>query len=481
LLGGSSIVAKGIEVDWVLVHVNTIRRLAAIAVIGLVAGALVVFAYLRLNLPPDVRAREAIERAEAAREQVLSHAIPDNWRGELEQAENQLEEAQTAYVNESWEEAITDAESAEYRFEALLGAGKNKLVGVGQFFSLEGRVTVQRAGKAEWQPAHQRMPVFNGDFVKSARDGTAEILFVDGSLYRISPNSLLEIHHQQKASDESGRVKMVVGRINVYTSGSSSTVTTDTAETHIQRDSQVALGVDEGGEGTTVAAFKGSARVRNPKGAEVVVGAREQVAATADGAFTEKRRIPNPPSPEKPVNNAVFELRSHPVIELAWRVQHGTSSVHLQVSRSKHFADGRIDVDAPGLRKTTAKLGTVAPGTYFWRVAGMSDDAVRSEWSAVQRFRIYSADRQTLLRDRTPPDLVLQPPQQLGHMFIVEGRTEAGASVTINGEPVEVDSGGNFRKAVEVRDTGWTELVVAAVDPSGNRTERREKVNVEVY
>jgi hypothetical protein len=325
------------------------------------------------------------------------------------------------------------------------------------------------------------MPVFNGDFVKSGRDGTAEILFVDGSLYRISPNSLLEVHQPISSGADPGAVKMVSGRINVYTSGSKSKVTTEDAETHIDSDSQVALDVKAEGEGTTVAAYKGSARVRSPRGQEVVVKTREQVAASADGQLSEKLPIPDPPLPVLPVNNTVFNLRADPIIELSWNSAPNTASVHLQVSRSKHFLQDQLDVDAGELKRSTARLGTAAPGTYFWRVAGLSQDGVRSEWCAVQRFRISSSDRKSLLRDRTPPELQVNPPQQLGHMFIIEGRTEPGASVTINGESVEVNADGSFRKAVEVRDVGITQLVVAAVDPSGNRTEKRETVNVEVY
>ncbi len=135
----------------------------------------------------------------------------------------------------------------------------------GQFFSIIGRVEVQRAGQTLWESAHHKQPVFNGDFVRTGRDGNAEILFADGSLYRISPDSLLEIHNQL-SQESPGTVKMVVGRINVYTSGTPSTVTTDSVETEIERDSRVAVDVAGDGQETTVAAFQGSATVRNTQG-----------------------------------------------------------------------------------------------------------------------------------------------------------------------------------------------------------------------
>jgi hypothetical protein len=478
-------VARGIELDWVVIRVNTIKRIAAMAATGVVAASLVVLAYLRLNLPPDVRAKKAIERAQSSYEEILKQPIPDGWAGEVGQAKIQLDNAQTAYADELWEEAVAGANDARSRFEALMGAGKHELVGVGQFFSLEGRVTVQRAGKGVWDVAQQRMPVFNGDFVRSSRDGTAEILFVDGSLYRLAPNSLLEIHHQQK-TDRPSAVKMLVGQVNVYTSSSGSTITTGAdeepqTEVEVGRESQVAVGISERDKSTTIATYEGGARVRNPRGETLDVGSREQVVAVADGSFTEKKRIPDPPQPIAPLNNAGFEMEQHSEVELSWRRGSRASQVHLQVNRSKRFLEDEMDVDAEHLGKDSARLQAIAPGTYYWRIATVEPGGVRSEWSAVRRFRIYSSDRKSLLSDSTPPVLDVSPPHQLGHIIIVEGRTEVGATVTINGEPVELDGRGQFRKTVEVLGEGWNDVVIAAVDPSGNRSERREKVFVEVY
>ncbi len=471
--------ARGITVDWVLVRVNTVRKIVLVVVFPLLVAALAIFGYRHLNPAPDVSARRAIQHAEREHERVLAVGRADSWKDEIQLAEERLRGARAAYGEERWGESQSLAEDASSRFAGLLGRARGQSEGVGHFFSIEGRIQVQRAGKAEWENAHLRMPVFNGDFVKTGRDGSAEILFADGSLYRIGPNSLLEIHHQPSAEESPGAVRMVVGRINVYTADSPSTVTTDATETEIQRESNVAVDVDEADRETRVAAFEGSARVRNQTGLEVMLKDRELVAASADGTFSEKQRIPDPPQPLEPHNNAGFELSSNPVIQLRWQPTSASGTVHLQVSRSQRFLDDQRDVDAEGLRREGARLQTIAPGTYFWRLATVEDNDVRSEWSAVRRFRIYSSTRESLLQDRTPPELDVIPPQQLGHLFIVRGRTEVGATVTINGEFVELDGEGRFSKTVELAQDGWSDLVIAAVDPSGNRTERRERVFVE--
>jgi len=475
-------VPRGFEIDWVVVRVITVRRAMAIVGIGLVAAALLVYAYFRLDLPPEALARRSIERAQLIRERTVTQGVPEMWNSELKQAEMQLEAARTAYGDEQWSASTQLANGSRQRFQALLGAARHEVVGVGQIFSLEGRVSVQRAGKSEWHEAHERMPVFNGDFVRTGREGSAEILFADGSLYRIAPNSLLEIHQRTRENSEgSGRVKMMVGRINVYTSDSPSTVTTDTSETEVQGDSRVAVDVGDHDRSTTVAAYAGGARVRGTQGSEVMLGSREQVSAQSDGTMSEKRRIPRPPIPLEPVNNAGFELIDSPLFDLRWRTDRGTHTVHLQVSRSNRFLEGHLDIDIDNLHKNWARLKAVAPGSYFWRIATIDEHDLRSEWSSVRRFQVLSPNRQLQYADVTPPELTVRAARQLGHMFIVEGRSEVGATVTINGEAVELDPGGRFRKMIEVDKPGETDLVVAAVDPSGNRTERRQRVYVEVY
>ncbi len=471
--------ARGLELDWVVVRVQPLRKMVAVGVVGLVAAALVFFAYKSLNLSPEARARLAIERATEARTFAESQKIPARWRPELEEASNQLDQARSSYAQGDWGEAESSAESARRRFEALAGAGGKEMVGVGQFFSLDGRVELQRAGQTGWQGAHQELPVFNGDFVRTGRDGNAEIMFADGSLYRIAPNSLLEIHHEM--SDRSpGRVKMVVGRVNVYTSEAPSTVTTDTVETEIERNSRVAVDVAADHQKTTVSAFQGSARVRNTAGQEVVLSDRQAVAATARGTISQKEQIPPPPYPFEPQNNAGFDVGDQPVVQLGWRGRRQGGTVHLQVSRTKSFDPAQLEVDAPGMGKDVARLRLHAPGTYFWRVAAESG-VTRSEWSAVRRFRVISSSTEHLIRDTTPPVLDVDTPQQLGRMFIVEGATETSATVTVNGERVELDPDGRFRKTVEIYKEGWNDIIIVAVDPSGNPTEHREPVYVEDY
>jgi hypothetical protein len=473
---------SSIQIDWFLIEIKNIRRLIAILVTVLVAAGLVFLAYQRLNLPPEARARRAIEKAGLAQTRAEALVLPQSLRRELNQAASQLEGARESYLVEQWAEAESAAETARLRFLALAGSGTHQLAGVGEFFSLEGRVQLQRAGQPEWENAQQRVPVFNGDFVRSGRDGSAEILFADGSLYRIAPDSLLEIQHTPEADSPKGAVKMRVGRIQVMTAGSSSTVTTDTTETEISGDSRVAVDVVDPDLGaTTVAAYDGGATVRTTTGDEVVLASRQLVEASGDGQLSPPKRIPDPPRLLSPQNNASFDMKKHQTITLEWQGRGEEEAVHLQISRSRRFLEESLEVEGTDIRKDTARLRVVAPGTYFWRAALVGDGGVESEWSQVRRLRIYSSLQKALLADRIAPELSLLPTQQLGAMFIVQGRTESGAAVTINGESALTDADGHFRKTIEIPREGWNNIEVVARDPAGNETRRSERVFVEVY
>ncbi len=473
--------AQRIEFDWVVVRINTFRKVVVVAGIALAAAALLAVAFYLLDQPPQVQARKAIERAAAVREQISRQDVPDSWQSELEQADTQLEAARTAYVGQQWETAIEQAELARQRLELFLGAGETQVVGAGQILSFDGRVTVQRGGSSEWSSAHRRMPLYNGDFIKTGPDGSAEIIFADGTVYRVASDSLLEIHQRAPRPDANHDVKMVTGRVNVLTSASPSTVATDQAQTHVKEDSRVAVDVTGEGGQTTVAAYSGGARVSNRAGQTVSLQSREHVTTTPEGGLSEKLPIPGPPHLLAPRPNAVFPIADQRIVELSWRPRGVASGFHLQVSRSKLFRPAQLEINDVPRDKPSARLQLRHAGLYYWRVASLNERNIPSEWSMVRRFQVTDPGGRVAADDTTPPRLEVQPAQQLGQMFIVEGTSEPGAEVTINGESVELDGDGTFRKAVEVTREGVSELVVIATDAAGNQTKRTQRVFVEVF
>jgi hypothetical protein len=67
----------------------------------------------------------------------------------------------------------------------------------------------------------------------------------------------------------------------------------------------------------------------------------------------------------------------------------------------------------------------------------------------------------------------------MGNLFLVFGKTDPSATVTVNGETADVDPDGSFRKTVTIDRDGYAMLIVKAADASGNETVRRIRVFVE--
>ena len=117
----------------------------------------------------------------------------------------------------------------------------------GRSSRLQGKVEVQRANQTEWDKAREKQPLYNGDFIKTGPDASAEIIFSDSTVYRVGPDSLLEVHREARTGREpsAGEVKVKVGQVNVYTATNPSSVVTDAARAEVDRDSRV--GVEVGG------------------------------------------------------------------------------------------------------------------------------------------------------------------------------------------------------------------------------------------
>ncbi len=79
--------------------------------------------------------------------------------------------------------------------------------------------------------------------------------------------------------------------------------------------------------------------------------------------------------------------------------------------------------------------------------------------------------------DTTPPVLTVVNPvpfQEVHNLpLVVKGKTEKGAIVTVNGNPVNVDENGNFTYALEsLNETGYTMITIISKDAAGNETKK---------
>ena len=467
----------GGDIDWFVIPIERIRQAAVIGVIVIVAAGLGYFIYTRTRRSPEDKARTELANAAKLLTRASSSPVSARPGSAAAQARDLLHNAQESFDKKSFEEAFRLAvESESYSRRALTGSS-NEETGDASFIFVEGDVSLQTAGRTTFEPAKQRQPLYDGDFIKTGRTGSAEIMFSDGTLYTVRPGSLFEVRRPASSDVSGSQVKMVSGAINVYTAASNTTVATDAATAAIDRQSRVSVDV-EAGEKTQVTTYRGRTTVSTANDS-VVLSDRERIVARAKtGAITAKEVVPEAPLLSLPADNRIYDLKTGDQIELKWSPVPSAVRYRMQISRSRLFVPDATEVDLDDRVETAARVKVSREGSYYWRVAAINSDGYPSDWSFVRRFKMLT-EPPRLIAGGQPPHLSVSSPQQMGNLFLIFGKTDPGAIVTVNAEAADVEPDGSFKKTITIDREGYATLIIKAVDAAGNETVRPVRVFVE--
>ena len=468
----------GTDLDWFVIPIKTIRLWGFLLLVALVVGGVAFFIREKTRRSPQERAAAEISSASDLIKRASS--APGNGRpgSHLAQAREFLQGAEEAYGKKNWDTAFRLAVDSQSYARRAMGGRTADEPGDASLISVEGDVSIQTAGRNAFGPARQRQSLFDGDFIKTGRTGSAEIMFSDGTLYTIRPGSLFEVRRPSSPEGGGSQIKMVSGAVNIYTAASSSTVSTEAATASIERESRVAVDV-EAGEKTEITTFRGKATVSTGKDT-VVLAEREKIAAgVKTHQFSPKVSIPESPELQVPPDNRVFDLKSADAIDLKWSPVARAARYRIQISRSRLFVPDATDVDLDDRTGTSARVKVSREGSYFWRVSAIDASGKPSGWSPSRHFRMTAEPISNAANRGSPPRLTVSPPQQMGNLFLIFGRTDAGCVVTVNSEPADVEQDGSFKKTITLSREGSAVIVVKSVDASGNETVKQVKVFVE--
>lgn len=464
---------------WYTVSVDTLRGLAVLLVVALLAGV-GYFAYQRWSVR-ELEAEAGRLLGEVA--ELLERAGRERPSGafgeEYEAARRDHLEASADARSGDFRAAVDKGRRARALLLAILDAASARSgAGEAQFIAVQGSVDFRRGEGGEWEEARSRVVLRSGDYVKTAANGSAEIVFLDGTLYTVRPNTLFLVTRRQGATAGASEqaIRMEYGWVNLNTAQRGGRIETPRAEARVARESEAMVAYDKESATGRYVAYRGSLDVESANGLTRKVEALEQVTQTGD-LLSEPRRVPRAPEVERPSENYETTLDGEGTIVLSWQPVQGATRYALQVSRNRLFVDNLIDVD--GRAKNAATLGLKGEGTFEWRVAARTADGLQGPWSGPRTFRVLAARGAGEVGDKTPPGLELDQVQAYGNIFIVSGRTEAGATLRLNGEAVAVAANGTFTKTLQLTSEGWSFLELEAVDASGNEASLRHRVFVE--
>ncbi len=468
--------------DWYSVSVDTLRLWGLL----LAVVALPVLSYFGYRAwESQAKQREAgqiLEESQQLIERLQSEKKAEAFRGELNTAFQSYQQARAEFDAGEYPAALDSGRRSRNVLLSILDAlALPGSAGQAQFISIQGDVEYRRGDRGDWEEARSRVPLHAGDYVRTSENGSAEIMFLDGTLYTVRRNTQFIVSPERAAAGSAAQqsIQMEYGWVDLSTSQNGSQVRTPEAVAEVKQDSEGFVAFDRGSRRGRFGAFRGGMELSSKGGAKRTVGELQQV-VQAGGQLSEPRALPGRPEPVEPADNLDLNLERQRRVVLAWNPVAGASRYNLQVSRSHLFVDNIIDDERT---RTRATLELRGEGAFQWRVAAYGPEGGLGPWSPPRKFRVASFRTSGGGggggEDKTPPRLDLDDVKSYGSIFMVVGRGEPGSRIEVNGEQVKVEADGSFTKTVQLNKEGWSLITVTARDGAANETVRRQRVFVE--
>jgi hypothetical protein len=334
-----------------------------------------------------------------------------------------------------------------------------------RFTSIEGNVKVKPVGVFDWYSADPSMVLRKSDLVRTGPGGTAEITFFDGTVVHVRPDSLITIEDTSEDFAtkrrrvawhiSSGEVNFQTGKKNVP--GSATEISTPTVQRLTAGElTDGGIRVAQSGD-SDVKIYRGSTQVVTKAGEKLTLGASEALKIDATGKAGPKQVLLDAPVLQAPPHQTEMSYPdpSRATTLLSWRSVPGAISYHVMVDYSPYFNRPLVDQ----VRKdSSVELRGLDTGKYYWRVAALDKDGVEGGFSGFARFTVVRKEGGAG-GSGTPPLLVIEAVDVRANILQIKGRTEPGATVTVNDQRVDVQGDGSFNEFIQL-DKGGRQIVV---------------------
>ncbi|MCY7374661.1 MAG: FecR domain-containing protein [Pyrinomonadaceae bacterium] len=331
--------------------------------------------------------------------------------------------------------------------------------------SFEGDVRIIRAATRETILVTRTTYVSAGDTIQTQTDGRAQVRMIDGSTLSIRPNSTVVI--RDSASIFGGtnvRVSLDDGQINVktpdQTEQTENVVEVQESENRVFAQTDASLKINEQKNGGEIRISRGG--VETNVGGEKIVIQENEFAAVSNGKITPKERLLDAPKQVAPTNSE--QISSTSDVSFRWQKPESNSAVsfHLQIAKSPFFVADAVIIERENLTNQIFTLANLAPGTYYWRLRASAESGQTSDWGEPFKFTVIKQiSSQTLEAGEWQVEAVG------GGIYLVNGRTQPGATVRIGGREIFAAADGSFRLQISTKSPT---AAVEINDERGNRS-----------
>jgi hypothetical protein len=346
-----------------------------------------------------------------------------------------------------------------------------------KFVNLDGKVQVKKVNSVRWVDADYKITLDKGDLVQTGSEGVARITFGDGTTYTVQSETMVTVEENTTGSNKPSSVAVSIqtGSVNLNTPNWSSpdskaAVRVEEVNAQLSQNSRATVKNDPRNNEHEIVVASGSAEVQ--RGAEKIeLAPWEKVSFPTGGTIT-KSNVLAPPSLVEPLNLApiISENPKSFSVRFEWKPVEDAVSYTLRISATAMFTKM---VKEARVSSPNAEINGLDAGDYFWNVTAVDAKKQSSEVSETFKFTVVAQGK--------AQEMVLEigAPQLHGRVAEIVGRTEPGAALIINGQPVpNISPDGTFRHFTEPLDPGQHTIVVIGQNRRGGTAKQQVSIVV---
>jgi len=345
-----------------------------------------------------------------------------------------------------------------------------------KFVNLDGRVQVKKVNSVTWVDADYHTELDKGDLIQTGNDGAARITFADGTEYTIKSETMVTVEENNVTRDHSNTaVRINTGTVDLATPtwtsrDSKAAVSVEDATAYMKQNSRATVKNDPKENDHEITVDTGAAEVQ--RGNEKIELTQWEKASFPTGGATTKTNVLAPPGLIAPLNLApiISETPKTAQIRFEWQGVEGAVGYTLRISTTTMFTKLVKEVKVAG---TSAEVTGLDAGDYFWTVTASDAKKETSEFSEIFKFSLVAQGKSQ--------DMMLQidAPQIHGRVAEIIGKTEPGAALIINGQPVaNITPDGTFRHFTEPLEPGQHTIVVIGSNRRGGTAKQEISIVV---
>ncbi|HEX8765710.1 MAG TPA: hypothetical protein VF740_11150 [Candidatus Acidoferrum sp.] len=347
-----------------------------------------------------------------------------------------------------------------------------------KFVNLDGRVKVKKISSVQWVDATLSTSLDKGDQVQTGPDSDARISFADGTFYTIKPDTFITVEENSNESNKPSSVGIGVqiGSVDLATPtlrspDSKASVHSEDATTQVHSNSRVGVKFDPSTKESEVVVASGSAQVQ--RGQERIDLAQYEKATIPSSGAILRSTVLAPPDLVEPLNLAplIEENPKSATVHFEWKPVPDAVSYTLRISRTAMFTSTVFD--KPKITGTSIDISGLDAGDYFWNVTATDAKKQSSEVSEIFKFTLVARGKsQEMTLEITDTRIV-------GRVAEIIGKTEPGAALIINGQPVpNIAPDGTFRHFTDALEPGQHTITVIGQNRRGGTSKQSVSIFV---